>query len=164
MEAKVCREVGHGQLGGGGNPVCEAELDEPVHAGGITRPGRLGEGAGNEVAQVSAHREVRVPGIAVGVLSAWGARTKKRVNCIRERASASVFLVPGRWVSRTWKWWRAAVKNRVRRSAMMCGCLQRLFPHARTIAWLSQKNRIFRPDQELPRVRAAATMANSSFH
>ena len=90
MEAKVCREVGHGQRGGGngGNPVCEAELDEPLRARGITRPGRLGEGAGNEVAQVSAHREVRVPGIAVGVPLAWGARTKKRVNCIRERASA----------------------------------------------------------------------------
>ena len=89
--------------------------------------------------------------MAVGALSACGARAKKRVNCLRDSASARELVCPGMWQIVMWKWLAAAEKKRVRSSAMMSGCLQRRFSQARMMAWSSQKKRILRPPQAWPR-------------
>ena len=78
LQAEPRDEVGHCGLRcrQGGQVVRPAESHEPLRPGSVTGPGGCGQGVGQEVSKVPAHRVVRIPGVAVGVLSACGAREK----------------------------------------------------------------------------------------
>ena len=74
----------------------------------------------------------------MGKWFACGARANKRLNCFRERASASSLLLPAMCFSVTVKLPRAAVRKSSRMSDISFGCLEDWPYHAFTMAWLSQ--------------------------
>ena len=80
LQAEPRYEVSHRGLRcrQGGQVVGQAKSREPLHPGSVTCPGGCGQGEGQEVAKVPAQRVVRIPEVAVGVLSACGAREKNR--------------------------------------------------------------------------------------
>ena len=53
-----------------------------------------------------------MPGVAVGLRLACGARENRRVNCFLDMASAIGFLMPGTCLSETEKLFLAATRNR----------------------------------------------------
>ena len=88
----------------------------------------------DEVLQTGVQIVFRIPGVVVGLLSACGARAKKRVNWLLESASATSFSFPGRCLQVAVKLCCAAVRKSILSSDTISDCFDDLSCQASTIA------------------------------
>ena len=103
-------------------------------------------------------------GMGVGWACAWGASCRKACMLKRDKASAIAFCNPGKCLAETVKLPFAQIKNRVRKSDIMCGHFDVTERMQATTASLSHRKRTFIHCQWLPHVCAASMIGYSSLN